>query len=193
VSPIKIIIVLVAAAAAIGAFMLARSALSDNASASPQPVVVAKKVEEPKVDVLISNRDLRVGEVIGQDDLEWMKWPEISVTLTQITKDAEPDAIQDMTGSIVRIPIFESEPILLQKIVDRGETGIMAALLSPGMRAVSLEISAESASGGFILPNDRVDVLLTYEDEDNRAEGETITATIFENVRVLAIEALLQL
>ena len=190
-SPVKIIIVLVGAAAAIGAFILARTALSENASANQQPVIISQEVEVPEVDVLISLRDMSVGETISFNDLAWASWPEESLSPSQITKDGRPDAIDEMSGRVVRIPIFEQEPILLQKTVDRGQTGIMAALLSPGMVAVSLEISVESASGGFILPNDRVDVLLTHEVEVqtlNGTEDAVQTISILGNVRVLAID-----
>lgn len=190
-SPVKIIIVLVGAAAAIAAFMLARVALNENASANQQPVIIAQEVEVPEVDVLITVRSLAVGETISFNDLAWAPWPEATLNPNQLTRDARPDAIEEMSGRVVRIPIFEQEPLLPQKTVDPGKTGIMAALLSPGMRAVSLEISVESASGGFILPNDRVDVILTHELEVPTADGlEDVlqSVSILGNVRVLAID-----
>jgi len=191
VSPVKIIIVLVGAAAAIAAFLLARVALNENASANQQPVIISKEVKIPEVDVLITVRDMGVGETISFNDLAWAPWPEETINPSQITKDARPDAIEEMSGRVVRIPVFEQEPLLPQKTVDRGKTGIMAALLSPGMRAVSLEISVESASGGFILPNDRVDVILTHEIEVPTVDGTQDvlqSVSILENVRVLAID-----
>ena len=78
-----------------------------------------------------------------------------------------------------------------QKVIARGETGIMAALVSPGMRAVSMEISVESASGGFILPEDRVDVILTHEVEITTRDGiidQIQSQILIENAKVLAID-----
>lgn len=191
-SPAKIIIVLVGLAAAIGAVIMARSVLSDNANANQQPVVIAPQIEEaPQVDVLVSVRDMQVGETLSFSDLAWTGWPEETVNPNQITRDLRPDAIEEFSGQIVRIPIFEMEPILPQKTVARGDTGIMAALISPGMRAVALEISVESASGGFILPEDRVDIILTHEIEVTTQAGSEDfiqSAVLLENVRVLAID-----
>lgn len=188
-SPGKIIVILVGIAAAIAAVMLARGILSDNAN---QPIIPQQvEVEVPKTNVLVSLRDLRVGESLSEADLGWTEWPDDLVQLNHITQDNQPDAIQDFSGTVVRLPIFEQEALLAQKVVSRGETGIMAALLSPGKRAVAIEISEESASGGFILPDDRVDVILTHEVEVRTVNGfedliETIT--VLENVRVLAID-----
>lgn len=191
-SPSKIIVILVGLAAAIGAVFMARAVLSDNANAGSQlPIAIAPQVEVPEVDVLVSVRDLKVGETLGFEDLAWASWPEETVNPNQITRDLRPDAIEEMSGHIVRIPIFEQEPVLPQKIVARGETGIMSALVSPGMRAMSLEISVESASGGFILPNDRVDVILTHEVELTTTNGvvdQVQSVIMLENVRVLAID-----
>ena len=191
-SPIRIVIIVIGLAAAVGAAVLLRSVLSNNAAASNNiPTQIVTEVEIPEVEVLIVTRDLNVGETIGFEDLTWLNWPEESVNPAHILKTVQPNALDNLTGSVVRVPIYEREPVLPQKIVDRGETGILAALVSPGMRAVSVEISAETASGGFILPNDRVDVILTYEIEINSLEGNTNavqSVIILENVRVLAID-----
>ncbi|MEN8876062.1 MAG: Flp pilus assembly protein CpaB, partial [Hyphomonas sp.] len=107
------------------------------------------------------------------------------------TETDSPEAIEELAGSVVRVPIFENEPILPRKLVKKGDTGTMAALIEPGMRAMSVEISTESASGGFILPNDRVDVILTYQatmQMNGEMVPQTATETIIQNVRVLAID-----
>lgn len=191
-SPAKIVVILIGGAAAMGAFIMLRGVLSDSAQAGNQPSFeIAPQVELPQVDVLISVRDLRVGETLSLEDFAWASWPEEALNPGQIVKDTQPEAIEDYSGYIVRIPIFEKEPILPQKIVKRGQAGIMAALVSPGMRAVALEISTETASGGFILPDDRVDVILTREVDITTSDGivsELRSIIILENVRVLAID-----
>lgn len=189
-SPIRLIILAVAVGAAIVAAILVRNVAGNGG----MPEVIERRVEVQVASerVLTTNRDLVVGELITPEDLEWTDWPEGALNLSFFLESESPSAIQDISGSVVRTPFYENEPILPQKIVQKGETGYMAALLSPGMRAVSVEISAESASGGFILPNDRVDVILSYrakvQNEKGREETQEVTVTILENVRVLAID-----
>lgn len=190
-SPLRLIFLLLALVAAAGTFLLARSALSTPAVATAPVVQVETEVQVSEVDVLIAVRDFRIGEVIMPQDLAWAPWPEETANPEYLTLDRHPDAFSDIAGTVVRIPIFSQEPILPQKIVSKGDTSIMAALVGPGMRAVSVEISAESAAGGFILPDDRVDVILTHEVELTTANGITDdieSIIILENVRVLAID-----
>ena len=191
---LRILIVLVAAGAAIGAAILLRSATSTSAAAIPatlQPETVERVVEVSETEVLVAARQLRVGEVTNPGDFVWAKWPEATVNPNHYLKDVSPDAMDELSGMVVRQAIYENEPVLPQRLVERGDTGVLAALVSPGMRAVSMEISAETASGGFILPDDRVDVILTHEVERFTKEGvvdEIQSVIIIENARVLAID-----
>jgi pilus assembly protein CpaB len=169
--------------------------------ANQQPTVVTgptqtvEKIVEVEVSqqkVLVAKGDLRVGTLLTPDDFKWANWPEETVNPAYFTQDFAPDAMETLTGSVVRVAMYVDEPIMPQKIVQKGETGFMAALLAPGKRAVTVEISPESASAGFILPDDRVDIILTEvvqqvgTDED--APPITVTTTILENGRVLAID-----
>ena len=192
-SPMRLIILIGAAAAAIAAAFLVRNISQPRTVTETvtqqQTVVQTKEVSE--THVLVAAHDLVVGELVSPGDLEWAPWPEKNVVEGYKTEEADADAITELAGSVVRIPIYADEPILPQKLVMKGETGFMAALLSPGMRAISVEISTESASGGFILPDDRVDVILTYEAQVATAEAvldRPVTKTILQNVRVLAID-----
>jgi pilus assembly protein CpaB len=102
-----------------------------------------------------------------------------------------PDAIEQLSGAIARVPIASGEPLRESKLIKAKGSGYMAAILPSGMRAVSTEISAETGAGGFILPNDRVDVILSRRDkETERLTGiESMTAeTLLSDVRVLAID-----
>ena len=106
---------------------------------------------------------------------------------------AGPGAKSDYIGSVVREPILAGEPIVGRKIVRAGDSGYMAAYLEPGMRAMSIAVSTETAAGGFILPGDRVDVVLTAETNRNGAvEGASkskfISGTVLQNIKVLAID-----
>ncbi len=96
------------------------------------------------------------------------------------TDMAGPGAKSDYIGSVVREPILAGEPIVARKIVRAGDSGYMAAYLEPGMRAMAIGVTVESAAGGFILPGDRVDVVLTAETNRNGA--------VLQNIKVLAID-----
>ncbi|MEM8617152.1 MAG: Flp pilus assembly protein CpaB [Pseudomonadota bacterium] len=191
-SPMRLIILAVAGVAAVVAAFLVR-----NLADQPAPVVKAETVERivevevSKAKVLVAADDLRVGMLLDVDSFQWIDWPEDAVNPGFYTQADYPEAMEELAGSVVRTALFMSEPILPQKIVKKGETGFMAALLRPGMRAVSVEISPESASAGFILPDDRVDVILTQEVEIPTADTlieQTVTNTILQNVRILAID-----
>ena len=192
-SPLRLIILAVAGLAAVAAAFLVRG----MASQPSEPVTVAEtktiiqEVEVSQTKVLVAAGDLPVGTLLSPSDFRWADWPEATVNPSYFTEGMAPDAMETLAGSVVRTSLFLDEPILPQKIVQKGETGFMAALLSPGKRAVSVEISPESASAGFILPDDRVDVILTYEIEVLQGQEmveQTIVVTAMENVRVLAID-----
>ena len=192
-SPMRLIILAVAGLAAVAAAFLVRG----MASQPSEPVTVAEtktiiqEVEVSQTKVLVAAGDLPVGTLLSPSDFRWADWPEATVNPSYFTEGMAPDAMETLAGSVVRTSLFLDEPILPQKIVQKGETGFMAALLSPGKRAVSVEISPESASAGFILPDDRVDVILTYEIEVLQGQEmveQTIVVTAMENVRVLAID-----
>ncbi len=180
-SPIRIIILIVAVVAAGAAAFLVNGLSNDT----PQ-IVERRVVEEVQVattKVLVASERLEVGQLISPEALRWADWPEDGISPDFLTQETHPDAMSEAAGWVVRTPIFANEPILPQKVVRKGETGYMAALLPGGKRAISVEISTETASSGFILPNDRVDVLLTREGDLG-----PVTRTIIENVRVLAID-----
>ena len=190
-SPLRLVFILLALVAGVGTFLLMRSALSTPAVATGPVVQVETEVQVSEIDVLVAVRDFRVGEVIMPQDLAWAPWPEESVNPQYYTLTLNPDAFSDLSGTVVRMPIFAKEPLLPQKVVARGDKSVMSALVGAGMRAISVEISAESAAGGFILPDDRVDVILTHEVELVTANGNTDdieSIIILENVRVLAID-----
>ena len=110
------------------------------------------------------------------------------------TNIATGGAKADYVGSVVREPILAGEPIVMRKIVRAGDSGYMAAYLEPGMRAMAIRVTVETAAGGFILPGDRVDVVLTRETTLGNlgaTEGDRskfTSATVMQNIKVLAID-----
>ncbi len=160
----------------------------------PAPVLpVAEKL--PTVEVLVAKSDIQLGQAVKAEDLQWQTWPSATASSAFIRRDSRPDAQTQIAGSIARVPLMQGEPIREQKLVKADGSGFMAAILPSGMRAVSTEISAETGAGGFILPNDRVDIVLTRRLKNpDGANGPTggndliLSEVILTNIRVLAID-----
>jgi pilus assembly protein CpaB len=153
-------------------------------------IVAAPAPKFDTVDVLIAKADIGMGTTMSGQDLQWQAWPAATTGETYITKKDKPNAIEELNGAITRAPFTAGEPIREAKLIRaNGAAGFMAAILPSGMRAVSTEISPETGAGGFILPNDRVDVILSRRPKDDRSGGVSPTSeTILTNVRVLAID-----
>lgn len=153
---------------------------------------VIQKVEYVKV--LVAAQNLPLGSRLNEAAFEWKQWPAEAVSPAFISNDLRPTADAELLNSIVRSPIVEGEPINEGKLVKAGESGVMAALLRPGMRAVTTRISVDTAAGGFIQPGDRVDIILTQTVQRNRSGSNQgnqrtyVSDTVFENVHVLAID-----
>ncbi len=145
-------------------------------------VVVKDKVEYSKV--LVAARDIEIGTSIRAQDLKWADWPKKAVSGKMITRERQPDAISKFTndGARARAPMIEGEPVIASKFL-MANSGFLAMTLKKGMRAIAVRVSVETGAGGFIRPNDRVDVLLV-----RRNKGNSFADVVLSNVRVLAID-----
>jgi pilus assembly protein CpaB len=155
------------------------------------PEVKTVQPQMATVDILVAKSDLPMGKAISPGDVMWQAWPKGTATGNFIRKADRPKAIESLAGSIARVPFVAGEPIREAKLVDAKGSGFLAAILPSGMRAVSTQISPETGAGGFILPNDHVDVILTRRDrEAEKSTGVEVhtSETILANVRVLAID-----
>ncbi|HEY0101845.1 MAG TPA: Flp pilus assembly protein CpaB [Brevundimonas sp.] len=219
--PARIIVICVAAVAAIGLALVVRA--MGSPSNSPTAVATAAAVPtRPMAKVLVAAKDLQPGQRLAEGDLAWKDWPADEVNPAFITDGSTPlpaveaamakpegavasvtraatemasgGAKADYVGSVVREPILAGEPIVGRKIVRAGDSGYMAAYLEPGMRAMAIRVTVETAAGGFILPGDRVDVLLTRETTLANAATDTTerskfnSSTVMQNIKVLAID-----
>lgn len=217
--PARIIVICVAAVAAIGLALVVRA----MGSPSNEPVAVATAAPvdaRPMARVLVAAKDLQPGKRLEESDLDWKEWPLDQVNPAFITDGSTPipaaeqskpegavaavtraatdlatgGAKADYVGSVVREPILAGEPLVMRKIVRAGDSGYMAAYLEPGMRAMAIRVTVETAAGGFILPGDRVDVVLTRETtlgNIGASEGDRskfTSATVMQNIKVLAID-----
>jgi pilus assembly protein CpaB len=142
----------------------------------------------PTRDVLVASTDLVQGQVLIKENLRWQSWPESAVQTTYITRSARPDALATLAGAVLRGNVIAGEPIRGEKFAPE-HTGLLSSILPSGKRAVAVRVTAENTAGGFILPNDRVDVLHTAGSLD-KPEGQKdyTTRTILTNVPVLAID-----
>ena len=144
----------------------------------------------PTVDVLVAKGDIGLGKSVTPADLQWQTWPTATASGSFIRRTERPDAPTQILGWIARAPFIAGEPIREQKLVKADGSGFMAAILPTGMSAISTEISPETGAGGFILPNDRVDVILSKREKNpDRTGPDTVNSEIIlTNVRVLAID-----
>ena len=164
-------------------------ASGSDRSAPPKPEPVAQL---PTVDVLVAKADIGLGQTLKAEDVLWQTWPSATASSTFIRRNERPEAQTQVAGSIARAPFIQGEPIRDQKLVKAEGSGFMAAILPTGMRAISTDISPETGAGGFILPNDRVDVILTRKlknpDQSSGAPDLILSEIILVNIRVLAID-----
>ena len=162
-----------------------------NNIAAPEPVQVAAPVV-PQMEtkqVLVLANDVKIGEKLEGQTLRWQEWPASSVSANFVTKSATPDAVDTYVGRIVTAALPAGQPLSLNFLHD-GKTDFLAGTLPSGKRAYSVKISPETSAGGFILPEDRVDVVLTRE-ERGPEEGQRstyVSETVLSNVQVLAID-----
>jgi pilus assembly protein CpaB len=177
----RLIVLSVAALVSAAAAFLARGFLGGGTEPTKaQPAAVST------VGVLVASTNIDPGKPVTPEMVRWQTWPKSAVDSTFLTQDENPSPDQVVKGTVARAQILSGEPLTNTKIVHSDATGIMAALVSPGMRAVSIQITTESGAGGFILPNDRVDVMLTVQvSETPRLFAAHV---ILHDVRVLAVD-----
>ncbi|BAR99520.1 Flp pilus assembly protein RcpC/CpaB [Blastochloris viridis] len=170
---------------ALGAGALA--ALLAAGSPPAKTVVVQQPAKQiDTVDVLIASVDIGTGNTVKPGDIAWEAWPAAAAGPQFITREHKPDAPEALSGTIARTAFAKGEPIREAKLIRADGSGFMAAMLPPGMRATSVEITPETGAAGFILPNDRVDVILTKRSSSEKADAKA--ETVLVNVRVLAID-----
>jgi pilus assembly protein CpaB len=185
---LRIIIILLALMAGGGAAWIA--AQQTATVPAPTSVAVAPDPVAPAMTaVLVAARDVSRGEQLTPAALRWQQWPVNAVPSAFIEREAQPKALTELAGQFANRPIASGEPIALQSLAQE-PNGFLATTLAPGKRAVAIQVDAQSSAGGFILPNDRVDVIHTVRASRDRDDTEARSRTILRNVRILAIDQL---
>ena len=217
--PARIAVICVAAVSAIGLALVVR-AMGSSSNAPVAPAAAAPVEQRAMTRILVAAKDIQPGKRLTDADMAWKDWPAdeidpsfiIDASAPSVPKDATPEkkvegAVEtvarvaneaagkglksDYLGSVVRETILAGEPIVGRKIVRSGDSGYLAAYLEPGMRAMAIGVTVETAAGGFILPGDRVDVVLSRENDtggDNAPGPKFTAATVMRNLKVLAID-----
>jgi pilus assembly protein CpaB len=180
----RIIVLLIALVAAGGTAMYARSWV---ASQQVVQTVVAPASKETIHEVLVADSDLPAGTFVKPQHLRWQGWPTDDVPDSYVLKGVRSD--QEMIGAVVRKRIAAGEPIIDGAVVKPGDRGFLAAVLEPGMRAVSVPISPTSANSGLIFPGDRLDLILTQSLVTSEAEGSVrrVSETVLNDIRIIAM------
>lgn len=181
----QIIVLTVAVAAGGGAFLMM------NSSEPPAPLPVVMAPPQPTTDdVLVATRDLSYGTALKDPDMNWQPWPKDAAPKGVVLKSESPTAKEDILDSFVRVPIANGEPVRRERLIKGATAGLMSTMLPSGKRAVAIDVSLNTTAGGFILPNDHVDVIRTYRDQEatkDRGVDVLGSEVILANIRVLAM------
>ncbi|MCE4225187.1 Flp pilus assembly protein CpaB [Methylobacterium sp. C25] len=166
--------------------------LMSGDEAPPPPSPVAQAPALPTTDVLVAAADLPMGQTLKPEDLRWQSWPDQALAAGYVTRVNSPKALEETAGSMTRLNILANEPIRPEKLVKAG-SGFMSAILPTGLRAVAVEIQrgGSTSAGGFVLPNDHVDVI-SIGKVGGGTTGEPIAQTILTDIRVLAVGQVVQ-
>ncbi|MCC2689759.1 MAG: cpaB [Rhizobiaceae bacterium] len=184
----RLIILGIAVAAAAGAGYVAKNML-----AAPPPQIVDNSQRQPSIElseVLVLTGDVPMGATIG-DLLAWQAWPTDAMNDHFVTRAEEPEARDELRTAVARVAMYGGEPLRRSKLIGEGMS-FMSSILPSGKRAIATQIAADTSAGGFILPNDYVDVIMTRRSDDAATAGGFITETILKNIRVLAIDQAIQ-
>lgn len=177
----QLIGVSIAGVAGLAAFMMMKGIVN-----KPAPTKEVQ-VQVNTTEVLVARVDIPLGEIVNDGHFRWQTWPKEAVTANFITRTQGMEAQRDLAGRIARAPFLAGEPITPHKLIKAGSGGVLAAILPPGMRAISTKIKEDTAVGRLILPNDHVDVILIRRLRSKNGQEEVVSDTLFRNVRVIAI------
>ncbi len=164
-----------------------------NSAPAPAPQHVAQAPKLDTDEVLIAATDIPMGTALDDNSVAWVAWPKAAISPDyMIVKSSGPNVMDEVKGALARDAFIHGDPIRKDKLVLGGKSGFMSAILPTGMRAIAIKVdnSGDDYAGGFILPNDRVDVIKIFRDDAATKEhGIEVDGaqTILANVKVLAI------
>jgi len=160
-------------------------------SSQRQAVVAQSGQAKPVTYVLVAAKVLPTGSFVRTEDLRWQVWPAETANDGYLYKDKAADSLQEEVGAVARLRIAAGEPVTPGMLMKPGDRGFLAAVLGPGMRAVSVPVTATSGVAGLVFPGDRVDLILSHEVKDEldpSGPPKTASETVLTDIRVLAID-----
>jgi pilus assembly protein CpaB len=178
----RLVLPLIALSLAGAATFAARSYLEGRG----QPEAAAE-APPPRKAILVAAQDLAAGSFIQPGGLQWQEWPDVATPETYVVRGEKNE--QELVGAVVRRPLAIGEPIVEGNLVKPGDRGFLAAVLDPGMRAVSVPVDEASSNAGLIFPGDRVDLILTQTIEPigESAGSRRVSETVLQDVRIIAM------
>src|SRR5262249_31581755 len=150
----RLVFLVIAAVISIGTVIGARSWMQAQLAARNQPaepVVVAQPVK-PSTMVLVAKSALPAGQFVRAENLRWQAWPDDGVADSYIVEGK--GKLEDFVGAVVRSGLTAGEPIVDGRVVRPGDRGFLAAVLSPGNRAVTVTVTPSAGIAGFVFPGD---------------------------------------
>lgn len=190
-----LLLVLLAVLMAGGTAILARAWLAAQRTAELEASPLA--LPAPAKSVLVARAGVQRGQILKPDDLVWQVWPDGTLDKSYVLLGTRTP--ESFAGWVARNPIAAGEPMTESKIIAPGNRGFLAAVLRPGMRAVSVPVTQTSGIAGFVFPGDQIDVLITFSipapkqatDSKSAAgsdEKPKVAETVLRDVRVIAID-----
>jgi pilus assembly protein CpaB len=183
-----IVLIGISLAVAGGAAYMTQTYLRSEREAMAKPAPDPEP-REPSVKVLVAAGELSAGTILSKSHLRWQNWPEDGVSESYFVKQANPE--HDLEGAVVRQSLAPGDPVTEMRIVRPGDRGFLAAMLSPGKRAISVPVNATTGISGLVYPGDKVDIVLTHAVEAGQSTTGTkrrASETVLQDIRVLALD-----
>jgi pilus assembly protein CpaB len=170
-----LIVLALALLCALLAVFLARSWILGQSSPT------AEAAQAQMVQVVAAATPLKFGDRLAKENLRLIDWPTGSVPQGTFR------SIDELLGPEPRVAlqaIQPNEPILINKVTGPGQRASLSAVITSGMRAMTIRVNDVHGVAGFVLPGDRVDILLTRE----VIKDQPVTHVLLQNVKVLGID-----
>lgn len=179
----RVLLPVVALALAAGSTFLARDWLDRRPR--PQAAQAAQAAKPSTKSVLVAAKPLGVGEFVQPAGVRWQPWPDVAVPESYFVEGKR--GVDDIAGAVLRRPVAQGEPIVDGNVVQPGDRGFLAAVLEPGMRAISVAVDEAAANAGLIFPGDRVDMVLSQSLAEKEGQERRVSETVLRDVRVIAM------